>query len=145
MGVCRDGLSDSTHNTTIVDMALSRHILTQAISFNAPTTTSPLQDNAIPYHTRYYRRRGRPSIKEKAQGQQYLTPDKEKALVEYLLLISKLRQPVQIKYIPSLAFSLVHRRITTTSKPIKLLGKNWARSFEKRNPRLKGRKVKVID
>ncbi|USP82170.1 hypothetical protein yc1106_09444 [Curvularia clavata] len=126
-------------------MAQSRHMLTQAISFNAPTTTSLLQDDAIPYHTQYYRRRGRPSMKEKAQGQQYLTPDEEKALVEYLLLMSELGQPVRIKYIPSLAFSLARRRTTTTGKPIKLPGKNWARSFEKRNPRLKGRRVKAID
>jgi len=28
--------------------------------------------DAIPYHTRYYRERGRPSMLEKAQGQQYL-------------------------------------------------------------------------
>ncbi|EUC39569.1 hypothetical protein COCMIDRAFT_41915 [Bipolaris oryzae ATCC 44560] len=72
-------------------------MLTQAISCDPPTAwTSPLQDDAIPYHTRYYRRRGRPSMKEKAQGQQYLTLDEEKALIKYLLLMSELRQPVQI-------------------------------------------------
>ncbi|KAJ6203576.1 hypothetical protein PSV09DRAFT_1132540, partial [Bipolaris maydis] len=72
--------------------------MAQAIPFNPPTTrTSPLQDNAIPYHTRYYRKSGRPSMKEKAQGQQYLTPDEEKALIAYLLLISKLGQPARIK------------------------------------------------
>jgi hypothetical protein len=87
-----------------------------------------------------------PLIKEKAQGQQYLTPDEEKAFVAYLLLMSELGQPVRIKYIPSLAFSLARRRTTTTTgKPIKPPGKNWARSFEKRNPRLKARKVKAID
>ncbi|EOA81088.1 uncharacterized protein SETTUDRAFT_100927 [Exserohilum turcica Et28A] len=59
--------------------------------------------------------------------------------------MSELGQPVRIKYIPSLAFSLARRRMTTTGKPIKLPGKNWARSFERRNPRLKGRKVKAID
>ncbi|KAJ5028077.1 hypothetical protein J3E71DRAFT_281513 [Bipolaris maydis] len=83
--------------------------MAQAIPFNPPTTrTSPLQDNAIPYHTRYYRKSGRPSMKEKAQGQQYLTPDEEKALIAYLLLISKLGQPARIK----------------TSKHIKPPGKN---------------------
>ncbi|EMD64219.1 hypothetical protein COCSADRAFT_357137 [Bipolaris sorokiniana ND90Pr] len=128
-------------------MAQSRYMLTQAIPFDAPTAwTSPLQDDAIPYHTRYYRRRRRPSMQEKAQGQQYLTPDEEKALVAYLLLMSELGQPVRIKYIPLLAFSLARRRTTTTTgKPIKPPGKNWARFFEKRNPRLKGRKVKAID
>ena len=45
-------------------------------------------------------------MKEKAQGQQYLTPEEEKALISFLLLMSDLGQPVRIKYIPSLAFSL---------------------------------------
>lgn len=43
---------------------------------------------------------------EKAQGQQYLTLDEEKALASYLLLMSELGQPVRIKHIPTLAYSL---------------------------------------
>ena len=71
----------------------------------------------------YYRAHGRPSIEEKAQRQQYLTPEEEKALDAFLLLMSNLGQPVRIKYIPSLAFSLAGRR-STTDKPIKPPGKN---------------------
>ena len=83
-------------------------------------------------------------LEEKAQRQQYLTPEEEKALVAFLLLMSDLGQPVRIKYIPSLAFSLTCRR-STTDKPIKPPGKNWARSFEIRQPQLKSRRVRSID
>lgn len=98
----------------------------------------------VPLHTLYYRAHGRPSIEEKAQRQQYLTPEEEKALVAFLLLMSNLGQPVRIKYIPSLAFSLARQR-STTDKPIKPPGKNWARSFEIRQPQLKARRVRSID
>ncbi|KAH8722865.1 hypothetical protein GQ44DRAFT_621878, partial [Phaeosphaeriaceae sp. PMI808] len=47
-----------------------------------------------------------------------------------------------IKYIPSLAFSLARQRTTTIGKPIKPSGRNWTRSFEKRNTGLKGMRVK---
>lgn len=79
---------------------------------------------------------------EKAQRQQYLTKEEEKALVTFLLLMSNLRHPVRIKYIPSLAFSLARQRFTTVDKPP---GKNWARAFEKRHPELKARRVKSMD
>ncbi|XP_014553202.1 hypothetical protein COCVIDRAFT_80242, partial [Bipolaris victoriae FI3] len=42
-------------------------------------------------------------------------------------------------------FSIARRRSTTTNKPIKPPGKNWARAFEKRHPELKARRVKSID
>jgi hypothetical protein len=44
--------------------------------------TSLVVDEETPYHTRYYRKRERPLMKEKAQGQQYLTPPAEKALID---------------------------------------------------------------
>jgi hypothetical protein len=59
--------------------------------------------------------------------------------------MSDLRQPVRIKYIPSLAFTLARQRSTTTNNPIKPPGKNWARAFEKRHPELKARRVRSID
>ncbi|OCK73999.1 hypothetical protein K432DRAFT_311592, partial [Lepidopterella palustris CBS 459.81] len=54
---------------------------------------------------------------------QYLTPKEEKALTNFLLLISYLGRPVRVKYIPSLAFSLAGRR-STTNKPLKPLYEN---------------------
>jgi hypothetical protein len=51
---------------------------------------------------------------------------------------------VRIKFIPSLAFSIARQR-STTNKPFKPLGKNWARAFEKRHLELKARRVRAID
>jgi hypothetical protein len=90
------------------------------------------------------RKHGEASIELKARSQQYLTPDEEKALVKFLLLMSSFRHPVWIKSIPSLAFSIARQRSTAT-KPIKLPGKNWAQTFEKRHKELKARKVRAID
>ncbi|KAF2488413.1 hypothetical protein BU16DRAFT_497289, partial [Lophium mytilinum] len=88
---------------------------------------------------------------DKAQQQQYLTVEEEKALVTYLLLMSALGHPVRIKYIPRLAFILARQRSTTikptTIEPttIKPPNKNWPQAFEKRHPELKARRVRSID
>ncbi|KAF2686649.1 hypothetical protein K458DRAFT_297143, partial [Lentithecium fluviatile CBS 122367] len=42
--------------------------------------------------------------------QQYLTIEEKKALVTFLLLMSSFRQPVRIKYIPTLAFRIARRQ-----------------------------------
>jgi hypothetical protein len=55
--------------------------------------------------------------------------------------MSDLGQPVRIKYIPSLAFSIARQRSIVTKPP----NKNWPRAFEKRNPELKARRVRSID
>ena len=67
----------------------------------------------VPLSTLYHRAHGRRSIEEKAQSQQYLTPCEEKAVVEFMLQMDDLGQPVRIKYLPSLAFSVARRRPTT--------------------------------
>jgi hypothetical protein len=60
--------------------------------------------------------------------------------------MSDLGKPVRIKYIPSQAFSVAPQRsIAMTDNSIKPLNKNWPRAFEKRNPELKGRRVRSID
>jgi hypothetical protein len=56
--------------------------------------------------TLYYRDYGRPSREAKAQGQQYLSPPEEKALEKHLILIVDLRNPVHIKCLLALAFSI---------------------------------------
>ena len=62
--------------------------------------------SGVPLTTLYYREHGRPSKEEKAQGQQYLTPSEEKALKKYLKLMADLGDPVRIKCLPGLAFSI---------------------------------------
>jgi hypothetical protein len=60
--------------------------------------------SGVPYTTLHHRARGRRSIEEKAQSQQYLAPYEEDALVRFLIQLSDLGQPVRIKYIRFLAF-----------------------------------------
>ena len=104
------------------------------------------ESSGVPLTTLYYRARRRRSIKEKAQSQQYLTREEEKALVAFLLLMSDLGQPVRVKYIPLLALSVARQRsIVTTDVLIKPPNKNWPRAFEKRNPELEARRVRAID
>jgi len=97
----------------------------------------------VPLTTLYYRNHGRRSKEEKAQGQQYLTPSEEKALERYLKLMADLGNPVRIKFLPSLAFSIA-RQHSTTNKVIKAPSKNWAQAFQKRHPALKSRRVRAM-
>lgn len=97
----------------------------------------------VPVSTLIHRRLGRRSRAEQAQRQQYLAREEETALVKFLLLISSLRQPVRIKYLRSLAFSIARQR--STNKSVKRPGKNWPQAFEKRHPELQARRVRSID
>jgi hypothetical protein len=94
----------------------------------------------VPHTTLHHRARGRRSIKEKAQGQQYLAPYEEDALVHFLLQLSDLGQPVRIKHIRFLAFCVTRQR--PEPKPP---GKNWTQGFEKRHPETQARRVKALD
>jgi hypothetical protein len=98
----------------------------------------------IPISTLIHRRNGRRSREEQAQSQQYLNREEEKALVQFLLLMSNLGHPVRIKFIRFLAFSIARQRSTKT-QPIKPPGKNWPKAFAERHPELQARKVKSID
>jgi hypothetical protein len=100
----------------------------------------------VPLTTIYHRAHGRRSKEEYAQSRQYLTLEEEKAIVKFLLLMSSLGHPVRIKFLPLFALSIARRRSSVpTNDPIKPLGKNWPRAFEKRYPELKARRVKAID
>ncbi|KAF2680654.1 hypothetical protein K458DRAFT_249755, partial [Lentithecium fluviatile CBS 122367] len=88
-------------------MDRASQVLTEGFPVDLPQTWAARSEYAgVPLTTLYGRARGRPSEKEKAQQQQYLTPAEEKALVAFLLLMSNLGYPVRIKYIPSLALTL---------------------------------------
>jgi hypothetical protein len=93
--------------------------------------------SGVPLTTLYYRDHGRSSIKAKAEGQLYLTLSEEKALEKYLKLIADLGNPVRIKCLPDLTFSIARQR--STNKATKPPGKNWPRGFQKRYPALKSR------
>jgi DDE superfamily endonuclease len=100
-------------------------------------------DGKVAKSTLHARAQGRRSREEKDQGQQYLSPSEEKAIVKFLLQMADLGRPVRIKYIPSLAFSIASKR--STNRPSKPPGRNWPQSFERRHPELKARKVKALD
>ena len=133
--------------STTVHMDRASQVLAQSLPPGVPRTWTALSERGgVPLTTLYYRAHRRQSIKEKAQGQQYLTPEEEKALVTFLLLKSNLEQPVRVKYMPSLAFNTVRQRsIVATDNPIKPPNMNWPRAFGKRNPELKARRVKAIN
>ena len=98
--------------------------LTEASLPGEPRTYDTTSKHSrVPLSTVYYRDYRRPFIEAKAKGQLYLTPSEEKALERYLKLITDLRNPVRINYLPSLAFSIACQR--STNKATKLPGKNW--------------------
>ena len=93
--------------------------------------------------TLHDRAHGQRSLEEKAQGQQYLTPCEEKAMVNFILQMRKFGRRVRVKEIGPLAFSMARQRLTNTkTKPP---GPNWPRAFEKRHPELKARRHRPLD
>ncbi|PZD39774.1 DDE-1 domain containing protein [Pyrenophora tritici-repentis] len=120
-------------------MEPASQVLAQADPIDVPADWASLveTEEEIPYHTRYYRKRGRPSMKEKAQGQQYLTPPEEKALVAFILRMGAVGTPIRVKYIPALAFCIASRR--ATNRPSEPPKKNWPQAFRRRHPQLKSR------
>jgi hypothetical protein len=139
-GLCLSPSITIVSQPPIVDMDRASQVLTEGFPVDLPQTWAARSKYAgVPLRTFYCRARGRPSEKEKAQQQQYLTSAEEEALVAFLLLMSNLGYPVRIKYIPSLA--LAEQRSPTANPP----GKNWPRAFEKRYPQLKARTVNALD
>jgi hypothetical protein len=109
-----------------------------AVAQMNPTDESQLQrpseDKELPYHTRYYQQRGRRSMKEKAQSQQYLTPPEEEALVDFILRMGAAGTPICVKYIPGLVFciALCIARRRTANRPSEPPKKNWPQAFLER-------------
>ena len=94
--------------------------------------------------TLYYRTHTRQPIEAKGQSQQYLTLAKEEAVVDFVLHMSTLGHPVQIKHLPFIAFSATRHR-PRLDRPLKPPGKNWAETLESRHPELKARRVKALN
>ena len=78
-----------------------------------PQSYRALADHAgVPCSTLHHRARGRRSLRAKAECQQYLTPAEEQAVVEFLLHMSSVGQPVRMKHVPSIAFSATRQSPT---------------------------------
>jgi hypothetical protein len=83
-------------------------------------------------------------MEDKARGQQYLKPYEEDVIVKYLLQMSDLGQPIRLKFIPSIAFSVTRQR-PAADKPLNPPGRNWTKALENRHPVHKARRVKALD
>lgn len=74
--------------------------------------------------TLWRRARGRPTLKDKAIRQQYLTPCEEEALVRYVLEYAERGYPLPVKSLRSLALVIARRR-GSADLDLHLPGKNW--------------------
>jgi hypothetical protein len=126
-------------------MDRASQVLARGVPPGVPKSYRALADHsAVPRGTPHHRARGRRSIEEKAQSQQYLTPLEEDVVVKFLLQMSDLGQPIRIKFIPSISFSVTRER-PKADRLLKPLGKNWAKAFENRHLELQARRVKPLN
>ena len=103
-----------------------------------------------PASTLRHRRSGRPSIKDKAVSQQYLTPQEEKALEAHILRCHRNGHPLQVKDLPLLAAVIVRQRSSVFQLPaadqdVHPPTKTWTQAFKKRHPDICSRRLKALD
>ena len=112
-------------------MDRATQVLAQGVPPGVPNSYRALADHGnVPRSTLHHRARGRRWIEEKAQSQQYLTLWEEDVVVKFLLQMSDLEQPIRIKFIPSIAFSVTRQR-PTTDRPLKPPGPPFSTQSEK--------------
>ena len=92
----------------------------------------------------------KPSRKDKAAKQRYLTPSEEKALTDYALRTSERGYPLPVKFLRFLALVIARQRSSAFQTPavndsIRPPGKNWPQDFYKRHPELTARRIKALD
>jgi hypothetical protein len=63
--------------------------------------------------TRWRQARGKPTRRDKAASQQYLTPSKEKAVVEYALRMYERGFPIPVKFLGTIAYTIKRQRSST--------------------------------
>ena len=64
-------------------------------------------------------------------------------MVQFLLQMKELGQPVRMKYIAPIAFSDTRQR-PPADRPLKPPGLNWAKALERRRPELVARKTSPL-
>jgi len=78
-------------------MDRASQVLAQGVSPGVPRSCRALVDYGnVSHSTLHHRAHGRPSIKDKAQGQQYLKPYEEEVIVKHLLQMSDLGHPIRM-------------------------------------------------
>jgi hypothetical protein len=105
----------------------------------------------VPKSTLWHRDHGRSSIQQKGAKQQYLTIQEEKALVDYVLRMSRNGYPLPVKFVRTLALVIVRQRVSifqtlaTDGDDIRPPRKNWPQAFCKRYLELKAMRIKALD
>jgi hypothetical protein len=90
-GLCPQLLARSLPITTITMARVDRasQVLAQSLLDDVPRTyAARAEQSNVPLSTLHHRAKGRRSREEKAQSQQYLGPEEEKAVARFLLLMS---------------------------------------------------------
>jgi len=101
--------------------------------------------DTLPAATRWYRKNGRGTRRDKAAKEQYLSPQEEKGLANYVLRLCQNGYPLPVKVLRSLALIIRQRRCKTPpGEAIKPPAKNWPQGFYKRNPQLKARRMRAM-
>jgi hypothetical protein len=85
--------------------------------------TALAKGHGVPMTTVWHRHHGRATGRDRGAKQQYLTPSEEKALTNFLLQWSDYGNPVRIKFLRSLAFSIARQR-SPANEAIKPPGRN---------------------
>jgi len=107
--------------------------------------------SGVPLSTLWHRDHGRGSIKQKAASQQYLTPQEEKALVDYLLRMSRKGYPLPVNLARNLAHIILLQRASifkvhpVERDDLRPPGENWPQAFHKRHSELKLLRMKALD
>jgi hypothetical protein len=99
---------------------------------------------AVPASTRWHRKNGRSTRRDKAAKEQYLSPQEEKGLANYVLRMCQNGYPLPVKALRSLALVIRQKRGGTSEKAMKPPGKNWPQGFYNRNPQLKARRLRAM-
>lgn len=110
---------------------------------NIHTTSLPTD---IPPSTRWHRAHGRPTRKDKAINQQYLTPQEEKALKDELLRLARNGYPVRVKFLPAFAHMIARQWSSHSgiNQDVRPPNHNWPQSFKKRHPDIASRRLMAI-
>jgi DDE superfamily endonuclease/Tc5 transposase DNA-binding domain len=115
-----------------------------------PTYAALSRLSNVPIATVWRHTHGKPSLQDKAAKQQYLTPQEEKALLDYVLRMSERGYPLPVRALRSLAQVIARQRSSTFQIPaadqnLRPPGKNWPQGFYKRHPEVKSKRMRTLD
>ena len=114
------------------------------------TTTFAVSSSETAASTLWHRSHGRPSRAQKAISQQYLTPEEEIELREYVLRSHRNGHPIKVKALTYLALVIARQRSSTcqipaADQPLRAPSKNWPQGFYLRHPEVKSKRLKALD